>query len=126
MNALFGDEAKRFLLGVRVSLQRLRNAAMPACARSRAAARKAASTTQGAARTSSTSCPITARLLARIAAQAASSSSRLAAVTSCRQVRTSTVSAASANLYYNLDVATGNATQAGTLNYQSAEVTLSA
>jgi hypothetical protein len=30
------------------------------------------------------------------------------------------------NLYYNLDVATGNATQAGTVNYQSGEVTLSA
>ncbi|MBV5277073.1 hypothetical protein JZU56_04545, partial [bacterium] len=30
------------------------------------------------------------------------------------------------NLYYNLDVATGNATKAGTLNYQSGEVTLDA
>jgi len=30
------------------------------------------------------------------------------------------------NLYYNLDVATGNATQAGTVNYQSGEITLSA
>lgn len=30
------------------------------------------------------------------------------------------------NLYYNLDVATGNATQAGTINYQSGEVSLDA
>jgi len=30
------------------------------------------------------------------------------------------------NLYYSLDVATGNATKAGTLNYQSGEVTLDA
>ena len=31
-----------------------------------------------------------------------------------------------ANLYYNLDVATGNATKSGTINYQSGEVSLDA
>jgi hypothetical protein len=71
---------------------------MPACASSSAAAWKAISPTQGAALASSNKRSMTGRALARIAAQAASSSSRLAAATSLRQVRTSTVRAASASL----------------------------
>ncbi len=38
MNALFGSEAKRFLLDFRQKIQGLRNVAIPACASSSAAA----------------------------------------------------------------------------------------